>query len=90
MSAEPFVLDVATEQFERMDAPTVIVPVAQKGRTGVFFATYEGDEEWMAHVRVKELQAEVAIALCKRAHADARKHCDVDSPVPNTSAEDRR
>ena len=77
MNRQPFVLDVALEQFQRMGAPTAIVPVACGDQPGTFYATYHGDDEWMALAHRPEHQAELAIAMCKRAYADARRHsCD--------------
>ncbi len=72
MTAEPNVFEVALAQFDAMKAPTVIVPVVSDGEEGVFYASYHGDVEWMALASAKEHQAEVAIACCKHAYADAR------------------
>lgn len=82
MSREPFVLDVALAQFSEWDAPTVIVPVARGGAAGVFYASYDGDAGWMAQARAEGNQAEVAIACCKRAYADARVRCGAHAPTP--------
>ena len=72
MKSEPSVFTVALDQFNAMKAPTVIVPVLADGDEGVFYATYEGDAEWMSLASAKEHQAELAIACCKHAYADAR------------------
>ena len=72
MSREPSVLDVALTQFETMETPTVIVPVLRDGHECVFYASYQGDAEWMALARAERHQVEVTIACCKRAYADAR------------------
>ncbi len=71
MTSEPSVFAVALAQFHAMKAPTVIVPVVSDGDEGVFYATYQGSVEWMALASAKEHQAEVAIACCKHAYADA-------------------
>ncbi len=71
MSRDPSVFDVAVEQFRRFDAPTVVVPIAYAGHTGVVYVSYRGDDEWMEQARLKGNQADLAIACCKRAYADA-------------------
>ncbi len=64
-------MDLARGQFEGKRAPTVIVPVERDGEVGVFYATYEGDADWMRQASAEENQGEVAIACCKLAYADA-------------------
>ncbi len=44
---------VAAAQFERFGAPTVVVPIAYHGHTGVFYVSYRGDDEWMEQARLK-------------------------------------
>ncbi len=71
MTSEPSAFVVALAQFDAMKAPTVIVPVVSDGEEGVFYASYQGDAEWMALASAKEHQADLAIACCKHAYADA-------------------
>jgi hypothetical protein len=68
------VFDVAVAQFETMDAPTAIVPVSCGAGEAAFYATYDGDEDWARLVRTRGRQAELAIVMCTRAYADARRH----------------
>ncbi len=78
-SEEVLAYEVALEQFEAMDAPTFIVPVTDSlGRSGVFYASYDGDgdAEWKKLARLEEFQAELAVMLCCRAHADAVSHLE--------------
>jgi len=42
-------------------------------RAGTIYATYQRDEEYMAFALDPGNQADVAIACCKRAYADALK-----------------
>jgi hypothetical protein len=73
MTGDPCVLDVALAQLEEMQAPTVIIPVVGDGQPGTIYATYQGDEEYMAFALDPGNQADVAIACCKRAYAEALK-----------------
>ena len=73
MTGDPCVLDVALAQLEEMQGPTVIIPVVCDGQPGTIYATYQGDEEYMAFALDPGNQADVAIACCKRAYADALK-----------------
>lgn len=67
----PPAMDSARQQFESRRAPTVIVPIERDGEGGVFYASYEGDADWMRRASAEENQGEVAIACCKLAYADA-------------------
>ena len=84
MTGEPFVLDVALAQLTALDVPTVIVPVARDGEHGVFYASYDGggDAEWLALARAAHNQAELAIACCQVAYADALARYGAHASTP--------
>jgi 23S rRNA G2445 N2-methylase RlmL len=66
------IYDVARAQHERVNKPTVVVPVLVNRAPTLVWASYHGDPIFDRLSRQPENQAHLAITCCRAAYAGAR------------------
>jgi hypothetical protein len=66
------IYDIARAQHERLNKPTVVVPVRVSRATTLVWASYHGDPQFTRLSQQPEHQAHLAITCCRAAYASAR------------------